>query len=222
MTGLSILIEGGTVVDGTGSPGFRGAVAVEGDRLAVLRGDTSSLAASRRIDATGQVVAPGFIDLHSHSGLMIMAEPRHEPKVRQGVTTEVIGVDGNSYAPFRSPADLRDFARLNAGLDGLPDGLDLDWGSTDSYLRRLDGRVAVNLAFMVGNSALRIEALGWDDVPPDATALDRMRGLLRESMEEGAFGITSGLDYPPGAFASTTKAESPFAPGASPVRANTT
>jgi len=123
--------------------------------------------------------------------------------VRQGVTTEVIGVDGNSYAPFRSRDDLLAFARLNAGLDGLPDGIALDWGSTDSYLRRLDGRVAVNLAFMVGNSALRIEALGWDDVPADEVALDRMRGLLRESMEEGAFGITSGLDYPPGAFAST-------------------
>ena len=202
MTDLSILIEGGTVIDGTGSPGFRGAVAIDGDRLAVLRGDTSGLRAARRIDATGKVVAPGFIDLHSHSGLMILAEPRHEPKVRQGVTTEVIGVDGNSYAPFRSATALRDFARLNAGLDGLPD-VPLDWGSVESYLARLDRRVSVNLCLLVGNSALRIDALGWDDVPADDVALDRMRGLLREAMEEGAFGISSGLDYPPGAFAST-------------------
>ena len=70
---------------------------------------------------------------------MILAEPRHEPKVRQGVTTEVIGVDGNSYAPFRSRTDLLAFARLNSGLDGLPD-IDLDWGSTDSYLRGSTGR----------------------------------------------------------------------------------
>ena len=135
---------------------------------------------------------------------MILAEPRHEPKVRQGVTTEVIGVDGNSYAPFRSREDLLAFARLNAGLDGLPE-IAFDWGSADSYLRRFDRRVSVNMAFLVGNSALRIDALGWDDVPADQPALDRMRGLLRESMEEGAFGLSSGLDYPPGAFATTAE-----------------
>ena len=103
------------------------------------------------------------------------------------MTTEVIGVDGNSYAPFRSAAALRDFARLNAGLDGLPD-VPLDWGSVESYLARLDRRVSVNLCLLVGNSALQIDALGWDDVPADDIALDRMRGLLREAMEEGAFG----------------------------------
>jgi N-acyl-D-amino-acid deacylase len=135
---------------------------------------------------------------------MILAEPHHEPKVRQGVTTEVIGVDGNSYAPYRSAEALRDFARLNAGLDGLPD-IALDWGSVETYLARLDRQVSVNLCLLVGNSALRIDALGWDDVPADQAALDRMRGLLRESMEAGAFGLSSGLDYPPGAYASTAE-----------------
>jgi N-acyl-D-amino-acid deacylase len=202
MADFDLLIEGGTVVDGTGSPGFRGAVAVSGGRLTLIRGDTSEHRAARRIDATDRVVSPGFIDLHSHSGVMIMAEPRHEPKVRQGVTTEVIGVDGNSYAPFRSPADLRAFARLNAGLDGLPD-IPFDWTDVASYLRRLDGGVSVNLAFFVGNSSLRIDAVGWEDVPADEVALDRMQGLLRESMEAGAFGVSSGLDYPPGSYAST-------------------
>jgi len=97
---LDLVIEGGTVVDGTGAAGFHAAVGVRGDRLWVLRGDVLEVPATRRIDATGLVVAPGFIDVHSHSGLVILAEPRHEPKVHQGVTTEVIGVDGNSYAPF--------------------------------------------------------------------------------------------------------------------------
>ena len=204
MDAVDLLIEGGTVLDGTGSPGFRAAVAVVGDRLRVLRGDVTAVAAARRIDARGHVVAPGFIDLHSHSGLMILADPRHEPKVRQGVTTEVIGVDGNGYAPFRSRDELLAFARLNAGLDGLPD-LPYDWTDMASYLAVFDRRVSVNLAALVGNSALRIDAVGWDDVRADGAALDRMRGLLRESMEAGAFGLSSGLDYPPGCFASTAE-----------------
>src|SRR5438046_5525544 len=132
MSSADIVIAGGTIVDGTGAPGRPGAVIVEGDRLRVVvaQGDGRAGAgdgragasgggagpdaalpeqAGRWIDATGKVVAPGFIDLHSHSGLMILADPLHEPKVRQGVTTEVIGVDGNSYAPFDSPEDLRAF-----------------------------------------------------------------------------------------------------------------
>src|SRR4051812_29628565 len=198
-----ILIRGGTIVDGTGAPGRRGTVAVAG-RLRLLAANAPLPEAGRTIDATGKVVAPGFIDLHSHSGLMILADPRHEPKVRQGVTTEVIGVDGNSYAPFRSRDELLRFARLNAGLDGLPE-LAYDWTDMRSYLAVFDRRVSVNLAALVGNSALRIDALGWDDVPADERALDRMRGLLREAMEDGAVALSSGLDYPPGCFASTAE-----------------
>jgi N-acyl-D-amino-acid deacylase len=202
MADLDLLIEGGTIVDGSGTPGYPGSVGVSGDRLRILRGDTSDMPAARRIEARGRVIAPGFIDLHSHSGLMVMLEPRHEPKVRQGVTTEVVGVDGNSYAPFRSAEDLRAFARLNAGLDGLPD-LDWDWSSVASYLDRFEGATSVNVALLVGNSSLRIDAMGWEDLPADERALDRMRALLRESMQEGAFGLSSGLDYPPGSYAST-------------------
>jgi len=202
MEHCDLLIDGGTIIDGSGSPGHGGSVAVTGHELRILRDDVSEIRAGRRIDATGLTVTPGFIDLHSHSGLMILADPRHEPKVRQGITTEVFGVDGNSYAPFRRAEDLRAFARLNAGLDGLPD-IDYDWDTVASYLSRFDRQVSLNLAYLVGNSALRIDALGWDDVPADAQGLDRMRALLREAMEDGAVGISSGLDYPPGSFAST-------------------
>ena len=158
--------------------------------------------AARTIDATGIIVAPGFIDLHSHGGLVILADPRHEPKVRQGVTTEIIGVDGNGYAPFAHRADLLDFVRLNAGLDGDPP-LDYDWDTVASYLDRYDRGQAINVGIMVGNSALRIGAIGWEDEPADERALAVMRAMLREAMEEGAFGISSGLDYPPGSYAST-------------------
>ena len=199
----ALLIENGTVVDGSGAVGFAAAIGVREGRLEVLRDGAVGRAAARRIDARDRVVAPGFIDLHSHSGLMIFADPLHEPKVRQGVTTEVIGVDGLSYAPIRDPADLDALAHMNAGLDGRPD-IAYDWSSVESYLDRLDAlRPSVNLAYLVGNSALRIGAIGWDEVEATQADVANMRAMLREAMEQGAIGVSSGLDYPPGAYAST-------------------
>ena len=96
----------------------------------------------------------------------MLAEPRHEPKVRQGVTTELIGVDGNAYAPFPRHEDLEDFAVLNGGLDGRPD-IAFDWSTVAEYLARYDGTTSVNVAYVVGNSPLRIAAIGWDEVEAD-------------------------------------------------------
>jgi N-acyl-D-amino-acid deacylase len=214
MQAFEVLVTGGTIVDGTGTPGFEGAVGIIAGRdgldatLAVLR-DPAAIAeaepgAGRVIDAVGKVVAPGFIDLHSHSGLSLLAEPVHAAKVRQGVTTELIGVDGNAYAPFPDAADLEAFVELNGGLDGRPD-IAFDWDTVESYLGRFDGRSGVNVAFLVGNSALRIPTVGWEDREADPAAVGRMRSMLREGMEEGAFGVSSGLDYPPGGFASTAE-----------------
>jgi N-acyl-D-amino-acid deacylase len=162
------------------------------------------VSAGRTIDATGLVVAPGFIDLHSHGGLVMLAEPRHEPKVRQGVTTELIGVDGNAYAPFPSRRDLEDFAVLNGGLDGRP-AIAFDWATVDEYLSRYDGAASVNVAYVVGNSPLRIAAIGWDEVEATPHAIADQRARLREAMQDGAFGLSTGLDYPPGSYASTAE-----------------
>ena len=151
----------------------------------------------------GKVVAPGFIDLHSHGALVILDEPRHEPKVRQGVTTEVVGVDGNGFAPFLRREDLEAFVHLDCGLDGRPD-IGYDWGSVASYLDRYDGAVehqhrhadrqltaAHRCSRLGGRAGRRTRAR------PDA------RPASREAMAEGAFGLSSGLDYPPGGYATT-------------------
>ena len=199
---LDLLITGGQIVDGGGNPGFFGALGIESDKVTVLRGDTSSTEAHGILDATGKVVCPGFIDLHAHSGLVILGEPKHEPKVRQGVTTELVGIDGNSYAPFRSHENLEKFIQLNSGLDGDP-SLPGKWSTVADYLGMFDKKVAVNIAYIVGNAPLRINAVGWNDRPPSPPELEDMKALLRESMEEGAFGISTGLDYPPGSYADT-------------------
>ena len=208
---FEIVIDGASIVDGTGASGFAGALGIDREvaggqaRLTIIR-DEQAIQDARAlahevIDARGLVVAPGFIDLHSHSGLMLQADPRHEPKVRQGVTTEVVGIDGLSYAPI-SAEHLAELVEMNAGLDGAPD-IDFDWDSVPSYLDRFDRGMGVNVAFLVGNSALRLATTGWDEV--DATPADEasMASMLREAMQDGAYGISSGLDYPPGSYATT-------------------
>ena len=204
MSSPDLVITGGTVVDGTGNPGYRATIVVEGDALRVVRGIDAVPAAAREIDATGLIVAPGFIDLHSHSGLMVQADPDHFPKVSQGVTTELIGIDGNSYAPFHTREQLRDFVRMYAGLDGDPP-LDYDWDSVASFLRRFDNSVSVNIAMVIGNSALRVCSVGWEPQAADERALANMRAMLREGMQEGAVGLSTGLDYPPGSYADTAE-----------------
>ena len=199
---LDLLIKGGLIIDGTGNPGYYGSVGVDGDVVRIIRGDVGSVEGARTIDAEGHVVCPGFIDMHAHSGLVMLSEPRHEPKVRQGITTELIGVDGNSYAPFRSHDDLQRFIELNSGLDGNPP-LPGRWSTVEQYLGMFDAKVAVNVAYILGNSPVRIDAIGWEDKPATKLDMANMKAVIREAMEEGAFGMSTGLDYPPGNFADT-------------------
>ncbi|MBI4200656.1 MAG: D-aminoacylase [Chloroflexi bacterium] len=201
---LDLLIRNGLIVDGTGSPGFYGAVGAEGDQLRILRGDVSQAEAARVIDATGHVVCPGFIDMHSHGGLTILKQPRHEPKVRQGITTELIGIDGNSVAPFKTRKELRQYMELDCGLnDRAPENL--NWSSVSEFLSLYDDRVAVNICYILGNSPVRIWGVGWNNRPATGDELEEMKAVVREAMEEGAFGLSTGLDYPPGSFADTNE-----------------
>ena len=197
---FDLLIRGGRVYDGTGSAWIRADLGIEGDTIAVLRGDTTHLEAGRVIDATGLAVCPGFIDMHAHSTMSILADPAHEAKVRQGVTTELIGVDGNSYAPFPSAADLDGWSVMNAGLDGRrPPGL--RWSSVAEYLDLYDRSVPVNIAYVIGNTPLRVAGVGWHNVeltPEDVAAQGH---LLKEGLDQGAFGFSTGLTYPPGSYA---------------------
>ena len=197
---MDLLIRNGLVIDGSGSPGFYAAVIVTGDTLTIHRGDTSNLGALRVIDATGLVVCPGFVDIHSHAGLTILGEPHHDPKVRQGVTTELIGIDGISHAPFKSREELSRYIWLDSGLNGYPP-MPADWLTVADLLGKYDNRVAINIAYILGNSPVRIWAVGWNDRPASGTEMEEMKSVVREAMEEGAWGLSTGLDYPPGSYA---------------------
>ena len=199
---LDLLIKNGQIIDGTGSPGFSGAVLVENERIAIQRGDVTHLEAERVIDAEGQVVCPGFVDLHSHAGLTILGEPHHDPKVRQGVTTELVGIDGISHAPFKTQEELHRYIWLDSGLNSYPP-MPADWLTVAELLTKYDERVAINMAYILGNSPVRIWGVGWNDRPATAAEMEDMKAVIREAMEEGAWGLSTGLDYPPGAYAST-------------------
>ena len=217
MTGhADLLIVGGSIVDGTGTPARSADLAIDDGRIREIRPGTDAPDAARTIDARGKVVAPGFIDLHSHAALMILADPDHGAKVRQGVTTELVGVDGLSYVPALTQRDLDDMVEINAGLDGDPRDAEgargtsgrgrpvaIDWATVEDVLARYDTGTAVNVAQLIGNTPLRIAVLGWNDTPTNPAATADQRARLREAMEQGAFGVSSGLDYPPGAYATT-------------------
>ena len=194
-----LLISNGRVVDGTGSHAFRADVAVCADRIAFV-GETSGFAARRTIDARGRVVCPGFIDVHGHSDLVLLAEPHHAPKVMQGVTTEVIGQDGLSYAPLtdRTMPHLRQALK---GLCGDPPGLAWDWRTVGEYLDRFDGKAAVNVAFLAPHGTIRAAAMGLENRLPDERELAEMTRLADRAMQEGAAGLSTGLTYAPCSYA---------------------
>ena len=179
---LDLAIHNGMVVDGTGSPGFHASVLVKDNRIAIHRGDHSGLEAARAIDAQGKVVCPGFVDLHSHAGLTMLGEPRHDPKVRQGVTTELVGIDGISHAPYKSQEELQRAIWLDSGFNGYPPGSP-DWLSVLDLYGKYDNAVSINVAIILGNAPVRIWSVGWNDRP--ATDSRDRRHALRYARGDG-------------------------------------
>jgi N-acyl-D-amino-acid deacylase len=197
---FDLLITGGHIVDGSGTPWFQADLGIRGDRIAAV-GQLGQAPARQRIDASGKVVAPGFIDAHVHGDLMLLADPLHEPAIRQGVTTYLLGQDGVAMAPA-SPATLDHMRRYTAGFSGKPD-LPYRWSSVADYLACFDRRVALNVAYLIPNGNVRMEILGPETRPPTTDELRRMGRLVREGMEQGAVGLSSGLDYIPSRYADT-------------------
>ena len=166
-----ILITGGTVVDGTGQPGYRADVGIKGDRI-VYVGKKTGQRGVRTIDAEGLVIAPGFIDIHTHCDRGILAQPENKNYILQGVTTVVGGNCGGS--PL--------------GISGF-------------FEQAADKGLSTNIAVYIGHNTVRQKVMGMEDRAPTAEELTRMEAYVREAMEDGALGLSTGLGYTPGMFA---------------------
>ena len=196
---LDILIKNGTVVDGTGTPRRLTAVGIKDGKL-VLDVSLEQESAACTIDATGLIVAPGFIDMHSHSDTTMLEDPGGESKAHQGVTTEVTG--NCAYSPFPVSSDP---ALAKSQRYGWPfSSPEWDWTDLDGWanFHEQEG-ISLNIAPQVGQSAIR-QAIGLNDNrPPDRDEMNRMRFLAAEAVEQGAFSISTGLTIAPSSYATT-------------------
>jgi N-acyl-D-amino-acid deacylase len=196
-----LILKNGWVIDGTGGPAFRGDVALLETMIAeVGRLDGAEAHAARVLDVSGCYVVPGFIDAHVHGDLMLLADPVHLPALRQGVTTYIIGQDGSSFAPA-GPATLDYMRRYTAGFNGNPAAVAAGWRTIDEYLAHFDRATALNVAYLIPNGNLRMEVMGLDPRPAAADEIRAMKALVRQGMESGAIGLSTGLDYIPSRYA---------------------
>jgi N-acyl-D-amino-acid deacylase len=185
---IDLVIRGGTVLDGTGAEPIRADVAIEGDRIAAV-GGVPPLDAPE-LDASGLFVSPGFIDVHSHSDYTLLVDPRARSAVHQGVTLEVVGNCGFGCFPIRDPELAR------KAIYGYSPDVPLDWSTAGEYFDRLEAaRPAVNVVSLVPNGQLRLSTVGLADRPAESNEAAAMADLLRESLDEGAWGYSTGLEY---------------------------
>jgi len=190
-----LAIENGFIVDGTGNPWYRANIAIKSDKITALT-PMKINDARDVIDAKGLVVSPGFIDMHTHSGLTLLAGVDAESKIRQGVTTEVIGNCGMSAAPLEGKA----IGVAQTSADEY--GLDVTWSSLAQYMLRLERQgIVLNVACLIGHGTLRTSVMGFDNRAPTGREMRRMQELLARCMREGAFGFSSGLFYAPSSYA---------------------
>jgi N-acyl-D-aspartate/D-glutamate deacylase len=185
---LDLVIRNGTVYDGTGADGIAADVAIRDGRIAAV--GAVDAADAPELDATGLAVAPGFVDIHSHSDYTLLVDPRAASAIHQGVTLEVVGNCGFGCFPIGDPVLAR------KAIYGYSDDVPVEWDTAGGYFERLErARPAVNVLSLVPNGQLRLATVGLADRAADSGERERMRDLLRESLAEGAWGYSTGLEY---------------------------
>lgn len=192
------------IIDGSGAPAYLGDIVLEDGKITVILqpGTYGSTAEDITvIDGAGLITCPGFIDMHGHSELQILLHPKHPAKLTQGVTTEVLGQDGLSYAPVDDPT-LGAMREKLAAWHGNPANLDFSWRTVGEYLDRLDRGIGVNAAYLLPQGTIRALTMGLEPGEPTPEQLGKQVKLVADGMEQGAVGMSSGLTYTPGMYAS--------------------
>ena len=197
---FDLILTGGQLLDGTGTPAVAADLGIVGEKIEAI-GDLSRAQARRVIPLRGLTVAPGFIDTHTHSEGALLHDPQHAYGLCQGITTEIVGLDGMSWAPLSRP-NFRLYARYLGGILGDPPP-DLDMSSIAAFRAHYHRKVAVNVAYLVPHGALRLELLGFRDLPLRGETLRAAGRMVRQGIEQGAVGFSTGAAYYPGYWANS-------------------
>ena len=194
-----VVIKNGTVVDGIKNEGYRADIGISGERIRKV-GNLQKVKAKAVLDATDRIVSPGFIDIHTHTDTEILINPKAESKIRQGVTTELGGNCGSSPFPMKQPIPA--YAKRQAEKNNIT----IDWTDLEGFHSAIAKKgTAVNHATLIGQGTLRSFVMGDNQREPTAEEMEKMKKIVAEAMEQGAFGISSGLEYTPSGFAGTSE-----------------
>ena len=196
----AILIKSSKIYDGTGAPPFVSDILIKDDRIESIS-NIEPTSDHLVIESNGLAASPGFIDTHTHSDGALLNNPQHAQSLRQGVTTEILGQDGLSYAPLSKSNYLLN-RRYLSGILGLPPE-NLDMSSITAFRKNYDRKVSINTAYCIAHGAIRLETVGFEDRPLKASPLEKAKDLVRSGMEEGAVGLATGMSYFPNAWSDT-------------------
>jgi N-acyl-D-amino-acid deacylase len=201
---VDLLIKNGTVIDGSGTPSFKSDIAVKNGKIETI-GSSLMMDCETILDVSGKIVCPGFIDIHSHTDATILINTKAESKIRQGVTTEIVGNCGSSAAPLSEMflAEIKDDLAINS-IYGNRDDIGKRWMSFGEYIQHLkESLLGINLMPMIGHGTLRSSVMGLKSGPPTPNEMRAMEDLLAKSLAEGAVGMSTGLEYVPSSFCQT-------------------
>ena len=195
-----LLIKNCNIYNGSGSSSFKGDILISGTKIDTI-GHLSNASADKTIDADGLAVSPGFIDTHAHSDGVLLTDPYHKNGLHQGITTEILGQDGLSYAPLSRKNYIDNRNYLAGILGSTPE--DLDMSSVAHFRSHYDKKVSINTAYCIAHGAIRLEILGFEDKPLTGQNLEKAKDMIREGMSEGSVGLATGMSYFPNAWSDT-------------------